>query len=228
MTLNQIRSDIRNIATSGSNPIDFKISDNQLDYWIHETRSMLISQAIAKKQDVSDIWIQTISCLALELVDESLCCEIDTGCPILKTVRQLPNTIETGDANTIWGVTDAMGNEISKTTYDAVLYDKYNKYTNKKPKWYLKNNYIYIINNEFLETINVDLLAEDPTSLSEFETCGGTTCYDSTSNYPCSLKMANEITNYVLKTKVYPFLSMPPDNTNDANNVSQQPNTKNL
>lgn len=226
MTLNQIVSDIRNIATSGSNPIDFRIEDAQLRFWIHEIRSMLISQAIQKRQDTSDIWIQTVSCMELELVDSSECCEIETDCPILRTVNQLPATIEVSADNSILRVSDPMGNTIPRTTPFASRYDKYNKYTKDTTKWYQKNRYIYIINNEYLENINVDIIAEDPTSLASFTNCGGSTCYNDNGDYPCSLKMANDITNIILKTKVFPFLQLPQDNTNNASNESQSSNIK--
>ena len=36
--------------------------------------------------------------------------------------------------------------------------------------------------------------------------------------------MADDITNYVFKTKVYPFMQMPQDNSNNANNDIQRVN----
>lgn len=228
MTENQIASDIENIASSGSLPVDFKIERSQISYWINQTRSMLVSQDIQKRKDISDVWIQTISCQDLEQVDKSECCEIETGCTILKSPI-LPRTIEVNGTNSIIRVTDMMGNKIDKTTYAEVSVDGHNKFTSKKPKWYLKNDRIYVINSDFLSKINIDLLAENPSDLAAYATCDGSTCYSINSDYPCSLKMASEITNIVLKTKVYPFLQLPQDTTNNADNQpNQQPNTRRL
>ena len=228
MTTSQIVSDIRNIASSGANPVEFKIEDSQILYWSNEIRAMLISQAIQKKQDLSDIWIQAITCLELEQVDSSECCSITTGCYILKSVQPIPVTIETWMDNTIIKVTKPTGEIISKSNPFEVNYNKYNKYTGKKSNWYLKNSYLYVTNEQLLETVNVYGIFEDPSDLSSFINCENNSCFGWDSNYPCSLKMANDITNIVLKTKVFPFLQLPADNKNDGANINEQPNTKGL
>jgi hypothetical protein len=227
MTVNQLISDIRNIASSGSNPIEFKIEDSQILFWCNEVRSMLISQAIQKKQDISDIWIQWINCLELEQVDKSECCEIQTNCYILRSVQTLPNTIETNGDNSIIRVITPTGKIISKSTSFESQWS-YGKYTKEQPRWFIKNSYLYIINEEFLKYVDVALLAENPSDLSAFNTCSGTSCFNLNSDYPCSLKMASMITDIVLKTKVYPFLQLPADNTNDAANTTPSPNTRNI
>lgn len=229
MTVNQIISDIRNISSSGSNSVEFKIEDSQILFWCNEIRSMLISQAIQKRQDLTDSWIQAITCLQLEQVDASECCEITTDCYILKTIKQLPVTIETNNDNTIVRVTKADGSIIAKSNPFEAVYNKYNKYTGNKSNWYLKNNYLYITNNQLLESINVYGIFENPSDLSNYINCSNNACFGLDSNYPCSLKMASTITDIVLKTKVYPFLQLPADNKNDGANYSdQQINTKGL
>ena len=95
LTTNKIVSDIRNIASSGSNPVEFRIEDTQILFWCNEIRSMLIAQAIQRRNDISDTWLQSLTCLELEQVDKSECCEITTNCVILRTVRELPDTLET-------------------------------------------------------------------------------------------------------------------------------------
>lgn len=228
MTLREIVSDIENIASSGSLPVDFKIDSSQIAFWCNEIRAMLISQAIQKKQDLSDIWIQSITCLDLEQVDASECCELTTGCYLLKTVLPLPITIESWMDNTIIRVVKPNGELIAKSNAFEAVYNKYNKYTGVKSNWYLKNNYLYITNNQLLESITVYGIFEDPSDLSAFIGCSNNTCFGWDSLYPCSLKMANDITNIVLKTKVFPFLQLPTDNKNDGANINEQPNTKGL
>lgn len=228
LTANKIVSDIRNIATSGSNPIEFKIEDKQILFWCNEIRSMLISQAMYKRVEVMDVWLQTITCMELVQVDESECCDVTTGCKVLRTLEQVPDTIETiGDMGII-RVETPTGQIIPYTTPFEDKYADYNKYTSKKRKWLSKNGYIYILNDTFLESINVVGIFDDPTELINFVGCDESTCFSWDDTYPCSLKMANDITNIVLKTKVYPYLQLPADNTNDANNTTVQPNTKNI
>ena len=228
LTYSQIVSDIRNISSSGANPVEFKIEDKQIGFWCNEVRAMLISQAIQKRQDLSDVWIQALTCLELTQVDDSDCCTVPNSCYILRTVRKLPVTIESWMDNTIIRVTTPTGDIIPKTSAFESVYNKYNKYTGTKSNWYLKNGYLYITNEQLLETVNVFGIFEDPSDLSSYITCNGDSCFGWDSLYPCSLKMASQITDIVLKTKVFPFLQLPADNKNDGTNINEQPNTKGL
>lgn len=221
LTLRKLVADVRNIADSGENNYSFRISDEQFAFWIHEIRSMLISQAIGKRQDISDIWVQALSCMELELVDSSECCFITTDCYILRTKQKLPSSIETSGDNFIIRVTDPIGNVISKSNSFEVKYNKYNKYTSKKANWYLQNGYLYITNEKLLEYVNIFAIFENPEELSGFTTCGGGSCFNWDSPYPCSLKMGNDITNIIMQTKVMPFLQMPHDTSNDALSQNQ-------
>ena len=227
MNTNSIISDIRNIASSGSNPIEYKIEDSQILFWVNETRSMLISQALKARQDISDTWVQVITCLSLDQVDKSECCLVNTNCFVLRTRVKLPRTIETSYDNTIIRVTKPDGTIIPKRTAFSSLYNSYSKYAKDKAYWYLKDDYIYVVNEDLLETINVWGLFENPSELSTFVACSGTPCFSLESSYPCSLKMASDITNIVIKTKVYPYLQLPADNRNDGvNNPDVQSNIK--
>lgn len=226
VTSNQIVSDLRNIATSGQNPVEFRIEDKQLLYWCGQVRSMLISQQIQKRKDISDVWLQPLDCLELEVADRSDCCEITTNCTILRTVKEIPDTIETIGDNFIVRVEDPIGNIISKTTAFEEKYLRHSKYTADKKRWFFKNNRIYIINEDLLQTINIWGIFEDPQDLSNYVSCSGSTCFNWDSKYPCSMKMASEITDIVLKTKIFPLIQMPQDNTNDANNNSSAVNPK--
>jgi len=227
LTVRKIISDIRNIATSGSNPIDFRIEDSQILFWVNETRSMLISQAVKKREDINDSWLQQITCLPLISVDKSQCCEITTDCNILRAEVALPDTVDTSSDNFIVRVETDNGTIISKTTPFESKYNSYGKYGSNKPKWYLKNNYLYIINEEVINSINVTAVFEAPEELASYVSCSGSACFSYDSEYPATLRMANDITNIVLKTKVFPFYQMPRDTSNNASdNFDAQPNLK--
>jgi hypothetical protein len=222
LTTRHLVRDIINIATSGSNPNDFRITDSQVLFWCNEIRSMLISQAISKRQDISDVWVQPITCMDVALVDKSECCEIVTDCYMMRTNAKLPQTIETIGDNSIIRVEKPNGDIISKSNPFESKYASYNKYTGEKSRWFVKNGYVYISNEDIIPSINVWGIFENPADLMAFTSCNGSTCFTMNDPYPCSMKMANEITNIVIKTKVYPFIQMPQDTTNNAND---QPNT---
>ncbi len=224
ITLNQITSDIRNMAASGELAYAFRIEDEQIYFWVHEIRAMLISQAIQKRQNITDTWVQSISCLELQQVDESECCLVDTGCMVLRSVLPLPHTIETTADNSIIRVMTSTGQIISKSNPFEAKYNKYNRYTADKTQWFLKNGYLYILNSQLMKYVTVYGLFEDPSELASYTSCTGVPCFSIDDSYPVSNKMANDITNYIIKTKVVPFLKFPQDLSNDgAKNESQLP-----
>lgn len=221
ITLREITDDIRAIASSGSNPDNFKIPDEQIWYWINQTRAMLINQSLLKKDDLNDTWLQQINCMALEPADESECCLAPSGCYVLKTVKKIPPTIDTWKPNWIVSVTTAFGDQIPKSNQFSNRYQKYNKYTGNKKYYYLKNDYIYVVNNEDLSIINVQALFEDPMELANFPTCEGGVCFSTNSAYPASANMSSQITDIIIKTKVMPFMTFIPDDKNDGANLTQ-------
>lgn len=213
-SLNQLISDQRNIADSGENNYSFRIADSQLAYWNHETRAMLISQDITKRKDISDIWVQALTCVDLQQVDKSECCLITTKCYILRSVLKIPSTIETYGDNLILRVTTSKGDIITKTNPFKTKYNQYNKYTSEKMSWYIEKGYIYITSDDLLETINIYGVFDNPEELSNFTKCGS--CFSWDNEYPVSMKMANDMTNIILKTKILPFLQLPQDTTNNS------------
>jgi hypothetical protein len=219
ISLQNIIDDIRAIASSGSNPNEFKIPDEQIAYWVSQARATLIGQSLAKKDDLNDTWLQTITCMELELADEAECCLVSSDCYVLKTVRKIPSTIDTWRANWIVSVTIALGTPISKSNQFSNKYQKYNKYTGSSRWYYLKNDYIYIVNDTLLELINVVGLFQDPMELEDFTACDGT-CFTEDSAYPVSANMASIITDMIIKTKVMPLMQFPQDSRNDGQNQS--------
>lgn len=229
ISLNHIVSDVMNIASSGSNPIEFKIEPAQVVYWINEIRATLISQAIQKNQDLSDIWIQKISCLELEKTELGKCwdsedeeCSDGNGCFILRSIEELPDTIEIFGDNMIIRVTTLSGTVISKSNQFSEVYSKYNKYSNNKPVWWIENKRLYISGQTFIKKVDIYGIFDQPSDLANFKSCDDQSCWDYNSNYPCSLKMASMITDIVVRTKVYPYLQLPADNKNDADNAPEQ------
>jgi len=222
ITANHLIYNIIGIATSGGLPSEFKISNEQVLFWINETRSQLISQALSKRDDINDSWIQYIPCVKLELADESECCEYPTGCSLLKSVKKLPSTIDTWKDNSIVSVTTMDNKMISKSNTFRARYQSNNKFTSQAKSWYIKDDYLYVINDKFMEVVNVAGLFETPSDLEAFETCSGEQCFTLDSPYPISLTLSTQLTDIIIKTKVAVFMNFPQDNSNDASSIVPQ------
>jgi hypothetical protein len=222
ITANKIVYNIKNIASSGPSSDDFRISNRQILHWYNGVRSMLISQAIQKRQDLTDEWIQTIPCIDLEQVDKSTCSDITTDCYILKSVLAIPQTVETDYNNSLISVTGMDGNPLSKINQFRANNIQYNKYTGNRNGWYTKDTFLYIINNEELTNVSGNGLFDDPTELENFYS-DGKPCFSWDDRYPVTAKMDSMIVDIVVKTKVMPYLlQFPQDVTNDGMNLTNQ------
>lgn len=222
ITAQHIISDIRNITTSSGNSDDSKASDEQILFWINEVRSLLISQAIAKRDTISDAWIMNIPCFALEMKDISDCCTVPTGCYGLRSVLDIPRTIETDAANLIIGVYTMDGEVIDELSRARARYKQYNKYTADKRGWFIKNNKLHIVSDTDLGMVSLSIIPEDPSDLESYPSCAGSPCWSLDSAYPVSLKMAGQITDIVVKTKMQVLMTFPMDNSNNASSATPQ------
>jgi len=228
ITLSHLIYDILEIASSGGNPNQFKISNNQISYWIEQVRSQLISQSLAKHDDINDNWINYIPCVQLSQADKSECCNAPSGCYVMKSNLRLPSTIDTWKDNWIVSVSTMDGNMLSKTNPIKAKYQNYSKYAKNMRSWYVKDDYLYVINDDFLELVEVAGLFESPSELSRFADCSGNACFTEDSKYPVSLTLATQITDIVVRTKVNPFMSyaMANDNGNNGSTPEQKSNDK--
>lgn len=211
--------DIIDIASSGAMPTGFRIEEEQVLYWINQTRAMLISQALHKKEDMSDLWLQQINCFEMVKADISDCCEVPSGCVGLKSKLPIPNSIENGGINS-YMVTDVQGGAIQEMNRFSQRYKKYNKYTGKTKGWFIKGDHLYIVNDKGLKFVTLTGLFEDPSELADYRTCSGDACWSINSSYPVGAKMASDITNIVVKTKIIPYMQFQLDDKNDANNLN--------
>jgi hypothetical protein len=217
-TLNHIVFDIKNTAWGGRQPDDAGISDRQVEYWIHQTRALLIHNELVNRNKISESFIQHLGCVELEEVDASTCCDDEVGCSILKSVKKIPTTIQRNGRNTIVAVQSIdQKAAFSETTFFRMKFNQFNKYTKNKARWFLKDNFLYLTGNLLIEKISVSGIFEDPGEVQNFSTCEGDPCFDpGTSEYPVTTSMASLIMSIVLKEKLGIARQMPPDTKNDA------------
>ena len=222
VTLNKIIFDVLNIAASGPNSQDFRINEKQVIYWINEIRSQLIAQALQKRQDISDTWVQTVPKVTMSLADVSEATDIPLDCYLLKSDLQLPQTIENWDDNLVLSVTGLDNTPIGKSNLFRARYKTYSKYSYNQASWYIRNNYLYIVNSKdnLISVVTVVGVFEDPMDLNRFLTATNEVLMTRDSAYPVSAKMASTITDIIINTKVLPLFKNPRDSENDANDNS--------
>lgn len=123
---------------------------------LKSARSELLKQEYEKRRLLNSSATQAIKCFKLIEVDISECCENETGCTILRSELPLPKLVDTIFGRIITGVFDLLGNEIDKTTAkDWQLIRKRPYKLRQSAKYFIRNNYIYIVDLTDLEELNI-------------------------------------------------------------------------
>jgi len=229
-TLNHLVYDIKNIAYGGIQSDDTPISDRQVAYWVNQVGADLKEQSMSTSRSIPDAFIQHIECVQLECIDPSECCGVDIGPAdkLLKSTQKIPMTIQRRGKNTIISV-HSVDKRVSfaETSFYRQRVNKHNKYTGSKPRWFLKDNYLYIINGFVMDHVSLAGVFDDPTEVLEFSTCEGKPCFTWDSPYPITNKIAGLITDIVLSKKMGIALQAPRDDSNDSRGKAEPTITKN-
>lgn len=205
-TYNELVYNLNNIYAGGIESDDNNISNDQLIWIFNKYRAKLIREDLNKKRSIDPQLIQNLGCVELECVDASECCDIQSHTTILRSRLPLPRVIEGYRKNYLLfvGTVDKVI-PFTITTESQARWSKYNKYTGKSPRAYIRDDdrYLYLINApEGLELITVDIIAEDPQEAREFYSCSGEPCFDYDMEYPISAHMIPIINSLILQNEL--------------------------
>lgn len=213
---------------TGEEPLSLDL----IEYHVINVRSMLIEQDLTRGYSLNPALTQSLGCIGLEEVDKG-CCDVPVNCYILRTNVDLPNPIKLRDRSLIVrvGPVDFTRAPFQEVQYQRVPFTGENRFTRGLVKYFWKDKRIYlIIKNDnpmqwALETIKIDMVAEDPTELSEFNNCDGTNCFTADSPFPIERDMIPTLIEIVKTKFIGPQAIAPIDNSQDnKSNLEQQIN----
>ncbi len=156
---------------------DSSLSKRYIYNLLRSARSELLKQEAEKKRLWNSFTTQAINCFKLIPVDISECCDYETGCLILKSIIPLPKLIDTIFGKIITGMYDISGNDIDKTTLkDWNLVRKRKYRLASKAKWFIKNDYLYVVDINDIEDIEEfpvvpEGIFEDPSAVERLNYC---------------------------------------------------------
>ena len=225
MTLNEIAYNLLNLVRGGRSNHDEHISLEQIKFNIRHYRAVFIRRDYAKNGFNSRHSEQDLGCVDLVPVDASKCCNIDTKCPVYRTIKKIPKTIRYNFEEAITYVGDVSGmNTIPMVSVNMLQWLSYDRYTSKKMKSYMIGDYLYIYNAEGLENINIRGVFENPEDVSKFDQCSDGGCYnDSKDDFPISMDMLSLINKGILDGELNLLSTTFNDTTNDR--MQERPRT---
>lgn len=210
MTLNQLIDNVLLIARNNNIAESEHLSRAQIEKWILYYRAMLIKQDIDKDRDINDLYVTTIEPIHLEKQEKV------PGYFTYVGDEELPKLIDFNFRPGVVAVRDMFGNIIQIGNKTKAKLQKYRKATCKDYIAWVKGNKIYVEGDDNqLEYISVDVIAEDPTEIKS--------CFDPDKEFPIPAAMIPTITQMILEKELRVMLAMPSDDINNA-----QDNTQNI
>ncbi len=197
---------IRGSSVSQSEPI----SKRQLEDWVHQYRAMLLKRDLDKNRMPNPDYIQELPNIELEPVEASEESAIGSDCFIFKSTQQLPKTLDLSKKSGITYVGTILGIQLQMVSYNRFRWQKYRKYTKKDKLVFLRNQYMYVANNELLKYINVRGVFEQPLEVTDINDV------DYRENYPIPMDKVPVLKELILKKELGMEAQTPSDSKNDS------------
>lgn len=190
---------------------------------INEQRALFIRNEYNKNRTVDPYVIQDLNCIELELVDPIQCCvSIPTGCKLLRTKKQIPNTIEYYFTKGIVSVgpSDIIQPRFLLIDYSRVPFVGHGRTTQKSIYAFIYDKYLYVFSKNtthlLISNINIRGVFENPTELGEFINCQNQSCWTPASPYPLNQWMWAYMKQMILQQLMQKMQQFPLDDANSA------------
>lgn len=207
-SLNNIIDDVLLELRNSTSAESEHISRIQIEQWVANYRALLIKQDIDKGRDINPMYVQTIKCIRLVRVEDTI------GHFEYKSNITLPKLIDFHFRTGLVYVKDMFGNIIQIGSETKMKLQKYRKYTCKDYIAYMKDNHLYVEGaNKELEYVEAGLILENPADAKE--------CFDPDGEYPVPAHMIPTIKQMIFEKELGIMLRVPSDVTNNSKDDTQ-------
>lgn len=173
--MSQVGNHIQRISSLYSKGIpsdDSRLSRRHIYDVLLSVRAALLFNKLNKNQKISRWNYSYLSCTELEEVPPHQCPGLPVvGCKILRTKCRLPKPINKLSGHVIESVSSIDGEVLfDETTWTQKKYKSHNKYTGKRPDFFIKDDYLYITVTKKVKAITIAGLFYDPIEVDQFMT----------------------------------------------------------
>ena len=180
MTVGDLIQRVQSLYSKGVESDDSRLTRRHIYNKLLSVRSTLIFNKVNKKQFISQWNFDTLPCVELIKVEGHECpCIPPVGCEILRTKFKLPKPISSLSSHLLDSVTSIDGSVIfDETTWKGKKWRKGDKYTSKKPDFFIKDDFLYITVTRKLKAIDIVGLFNDPVEIANFPSICDNDCQD--------------------------------------------------
>jgi hypothetical protein len=219
ISLDTIINDLLNTIRGAKVSQSEQISKRQIEDWIHQYRATLIKQDLDKGKIPNPDYIQEIPSLRLEVVDQTTGSVFESDTYLLRTVLELPETIDLNFKPGFMYVGTIDGHEIQFGPESRTKWQKFKRFTKYVPLAFLRNKRIHLSTVAPIQYITVRGIFEIPTEVSNFINTSSDVVYSTyRDRYPVPANWVPIIKEMILSKELGIITTTPSDTTNDGNN----------
>ena len=225
MSLDTMAYDCFELARGYLNDDDV-IDYRQLKFWIINQRALWLRNEFNKAgHTIDEGFIQDLGCVEMEVADAAQCCNVTSGCSLLRTKLIIPQTIEQYQSPTFTriGPSNRMQKGWKTISVQAVPFVNNGRFDKKSIYTFLMSGRIFLRfhpdnqDAKMIEFINIRGVFEDPTEVRRFSTCSGTSCFTDSDRFPINRWLYDYIKNQVVSANlVIKQMNSGSDKNNDA------------
>lgn len=218
MTLPEIAYDLLETIRNANIVDDEHIDQRLLWNWIHNQRALWIKRKSDSIKDYDDNLIQTIV-VGLEKVNSSIVPNLPSENTLLRTVIQIPTTIELNYGNAILEVTspDLNDKEFLYVPFNQLRFSGNGKYNKGNFFVAIRDKYYYVKKgtecNQIIKNIVIRAIFQNPTEVPGYDF--------ETTQYPINNHLIIYLKDMIIKNDLRTILVTNSDTTNNANGVIQ-------
>jgi hypothetical protein len=229
-SLNELVYDVLEQYRATSKTTD-SLDERQVASWIQHLRAEFIKQRLEETlRNIDEHWVQDLGHVEMELVDSSIYSDIDSGKTILRSVKDIPRTIQTRfgvGTFTRVGPADRLGKKYNLVSYERALASGNGKFNSKDIYAFLDGKRLCLISNanlhKLVQYIHVKGVFQNPAEAYTFKTGLD---YDWDLEYPISESLVNAITT-TIKERNFKFVLLPlEDKVTDGTDTLVNANVK--
>lgn len=172
MLVKDIIQRIQSLYSRGVQSDDSRLSSRLIYNKMLSVRMRLVSQKANKKQEISQQSYQTLPCIELIKASSHECpCLPPVGCSFLRSKHKIPTIAKSIYSSLLNSVTSIEGTtNFSYSTWEDIPYTSANKYTGKRPRYFFKDDYLYILSEVPLKVVTIPgAIFEDPYEAEKFK-----------------------------------------------------------
>lgn len=196
VSLNEI---VGMLADRVSQPFNIPLQE-ELKLIVNYKRAQFIQQIAEKRPEQRKFFLKYISDELIRVEDEECPFPVN-DCKVLRTERKIPMPIRSSYALFEYVGDDDRTDGYTYAQPDQLRWLKHSKYTGDRPKYFYADGYVYIYNEETLETITIGGVWSDQKQLHEFK-CGDELCYTDDDQYDIPDDILNTMIQDILKNEL--------------------------